>query len=118
MNNPAADCVFCRIVEGELPATRVHEDDFVIAFRDLNPQAPAHVLVIPKQHIPSIADPEAENGEILARIFIAANKVARDLGIAQSGYRLVFNQGADAGQAVGHLHLHVLGGRKLGWPPG
>lgn len=118
MTAPTTDCVFCQIAEGLLPSTRVYEDEYVIAFRDLNPQAPTHVLVIPKQHIPGIADPAAEDGETLARLFIAANKVARDQGIAESGYRLVFNQGGDAGQAVAHLHLHVLGGRPLGWPPG
>lgn len=118
MTNPQADCVFCQIAEGSLPSTRVYEDDYVIAFRDLNPQAPTHVLVIPKQHIPGISDPAAEDGETLARLFIAANTVAREQGIAESGYRLIFNQGRDAGQAVAHLHLHVLGGRPLGWPPG
>ena len=118
MSMASADCIFCQIAEGALPSTRVYEDDYVIAFRDVNPQAPTHVLVIPKQHIPGIADPDAEDGETLARLFIAANRVVREQGIAESGYRLVFNQGNDAGQAVPHLHLHVLGGRKLGWPPG
>ena len=118
MTSPTIDCVFCQIAEGVLPSTCVHEDEYVIAFRDLNPQAPTHVLVIPKQHIPGIADTEAENGETLARLFIVANKVARDQGIAETGYRLLFNQGRDAGQEVEHLHLHVLGGRPLGWPPG
>lgn len=118
MSTSNVDCVFCKIAEGVLPSTRVYEDDYVIAFRDLHPQAPTHVLVIPKRHIPGIAESDAEDGETLARIFIAANAVARDLGVAESGYRLVFNQGADAGQAVAHLHLHVLGGRPLGWPPG
>lgn len=113
-----ADCLFCRIVAGEIPATVVHADDRTVAFRDLNPQAPTHVLVVPRVHVANAAEVGAEHAEDLAALMGAAQAVAAAEGIAGSGYRLVFNVGADAGNTVAHLHLHVLGGRQLGWPPG
>jgi histidine triad (HIT) family protein len=117
------DCVFCRIAAGEIPSTQVHADNAVIAIRDLNPQAPVHVLVLPRRHVAGVAalgadDLSADDATLLARMVAAANRVARDAGIAEGGYRLVINQGADGGQTVGHLHLHVLGGRPMTWPPG
>ena len=111
-------CPFCRIVAGTLPSEQVYSDETVVAFRDLNPQAPLHVLVIPRRHIRGINAPEAEDGALLAAIVRAANQIAREHSAAESGYRLVWNVGPDAGQSVFHLHLHVLGGRRLGWPPG
>lgn len=111
-------CPFCGIASGRVPSQQVYADERVVAFRDLHPQAPVHVLVIPRQHVPSIDAPEAENGELLAAMIHAANIVARQEGTAGSGYRLVWNVGPHAGQSVFHLHLHLLGGRPLGWPPG
>lgn len=112
------NCPFCRIASGEAPSDQVYADERVVAFRDLRPQAPVHVLVIPRQHVRGIDTPEAENGQLLAAMIHAANVVARQEGIDASGYRLVWNVGPDVGQSVFHLHLHVLGGRPLGWPPG
>lgn len=112
------DCLFCKIASGEIPSTIVYADDRVIGFRDINPGAPTHVLIIPRRHVPGVSAPEAEDGPLLAAMVSAANAVARQEGIAESGYRLVFNVGPDAGQSVFHIHLHVLGGRPLGWPPG
>lgn len=111
-------CPFCRIAAGQLPSTQVYADEQVVAFRDLRPGAPVHVLVIPRRHISGINAPKAEDGPLLAALVRAANTVARQEGIAESGYRLVWNVGPDAGQSVFHLHLHVLGGRPLDWPPG
>lgn len=111
-------CLFCRIVAGEIPSDEIYSDEQVLAFRDVNPQAPLHALVIPRAHITGINAPEARDGDLLAALVNAANTVARNEGVAESGYRLVWNVGPHAGQTVFHLHLHVLGGRKLGWPPG
>ncbi len=113
-----ADCLFCKIVAGDIPATVVLDTDDVLAFRDLNPMAPTHVLVIPKRHIPGADHIATEDGEALAAMFAAAREVAAADGVAESGYRAVFNVGEDSGQSVPHLHLHVLGGRRLSWPPG
>jgi histidine triad (HIT) family protein len=113
-----SDCVFCKIVRREIPAQIVYQDDQVTAFRDLNPQAPVHVLVVPNQHVGSVAEIGPGNGPLLAALVTAANRVAEEAGVAGSGYRLVFNVGEDAGLSVPHLHLHVLGGRRLAWPPG
>ena len=113
-----AGCIFCGIARGDVPAKLVHEDDDVVAFRDLNPQAPTHVLVIPRRHIASIDDMSDGDEELIGRVFAAAKAVARAEGIDASGYRLVTNMGDDAGQTVGHLHVHVLGGRRMSWPPG
>ena len=112
------DCLFCKIVAGDIPATIVLDNDDVVAFRDLNPVAPTHVLVIPKRHIVGADHVTAEDGAAVAAMFVAAKEVAVKDGIAESGYRTVFNVGADSGQSVPHLHLHVLGGRKMAWPPG
>ncbi len=110
------DCLFCKILRGEIPARLVAETDDAVAFRDITPQAPVHILVIPRRHVDSLAtaDNEAELGRLLA----LAGRVARDEGIAESGYRVVINTNDDGGQTVHHLHLHVLGGRRMGWPPG
>lgn len=112
------ECIFCRIVAGEIPATRVDEDADTIAFRDIHPAAPVHLLVIPRRHIASLEDAADEDRAILGRLLWSARRVARAAGLADDGYRLVMNVGANAGQAVPHVHLHVLGGRPLVWPPG
>jgi len=111
-------CLFCRIARRESPATIVHQDEQVTAFRDVNPQAPVHVLVIPNAHIGTAAEVGPEHGALLAALLAVARRVAEQEGIAATGYRLVINVGADAGMSVPHLHLHVLGGRRLAWPPG
>lgn len=113
----SADCLFCRIAAGEIPATRVHDDDLVFAIRDLNPQAPTHVLVIPKDHIVSAAEVTDASGPLLGRLFAVAAGIAAREGLG-GGWRLVTNVGPDAGQSVAHLHVHLLGGRAMGWPPG
>jgi histidine triad (HIT) family protein len=113
-----ADCIFCRIVQGEIPAQVVREDDETIAFRDLDPKAPLHVLVIPKRHIGSVNDVQSSDRELLGSLFVAAREIAESEGVAGTGYRLVMNTGRGAGQSVQHVHLHVLGGRALQWPPG
>ena len=112
------DCLFCKIADGRIPSDRVYEDDEVVAFRDIDPQAPVHVLVIPRRPIESADALRAEDAATVMAMFAAAQRVARALGVAESGYRLVTNIGADAGQSVQHLHLHLLGGRSLQWPPG
>jgi histidine triad (HIT) family protein len=111
-------CIFCRIVEGTLDADVLYSSDTVMAFRDLNPQAPVHVLLIPKEHLVSIADVEDRHAGMLADLAQAARQVARAEGVAESGWRLVANVGREGGQHVFHLHLHLLGGRPMGWPPG
>ena len=114
-----ADCIFCKIAHGEIPSTKVYEDDTVLAFRDLDPQAPEHVLIIPKKHLSSVLDFGTEDRELAAHILTdVVPALARTLGIDASGFRLVTNTGADGGQTVGHLHFHLLGGRPLAWPPG
>ena len=112
----ADHCLFCRIVRKEIPANIVAETDDCIAFRDINPQAPTHILVIPRRHIASLD--EADDAMIVGRLSLVAADLARREGIAASGYRTVINTNADAGQTVFHIHLHLLGGRRLGWPPG
>ncbi len=114
----ATDCVFCKIASEEIPADLLYEDDDVLAFRDLNPQAPVHVLIIPRKHIRSLDSLWDADTEIIGKIAILARDLARRLGVAESGYRLVNNCGIQAGQTVPHLHFHLLGGRNLGWPPG
>lgn len=110
-------CIFCRIAAGEVPAQVVHGDEQAVAFRDINPQAPVHVLVIPREHIPSLAEVGEEHAGLLGHLLLLASRVAREEGLS-GGYRLVVNSGRDGGQTVDHLHLHLLGGRGLGWPPG
>jgi histidine triad (HIT) family protein len=112
------DCLFCRIVAGRLPSTKVHEDDLVVAFRDIAPRAPTHILVIPRDHIASAADLTEAHGPLLGRLFATAADLARSEGIADDGYRLVSNVGRWGGQTVDHLHFHLLGGRPFEWPPG
>lgn len=111
------DCLFCKIVSGVIPVKRLHETDDVLAFADINPQAPVHVLVIPKRHIASHAHALPEDADMLGRLFSEAGEVAREQKL-DHGYRLVVNTGADGGQTVEHLHVHILGGRAMGWPPG
>ena len=113
-----ADCVFCRIVAGDLPAEVVVSTDHAVAFRDLHPQAPVHVLVVPRRHIDDASVLGPGDAEVLADMFMAARQVAEAEGIAERGYRLLFNRGEDASNSVPHLHLHVVGGRRLAWPPG
>jgi histidine triad (HIT) family protein len=114
----SADCLFCRIGAGEIPADIVHQDDLLVAFRDINPKAPTHVLLIPRRHIASALELRETDGPLLGRLFAVAADLARTEGLAEAGYRLVTNVGAWGGQSVHHLHLHLLGGRRLGWPPG
>lgn len=110
------DCLFCRIVRGEIPAAKVAETDDCLAFRDIAPQAPVHVLVIPKAHYGSLND--VTDPAVVGAVALLAQRVARELGVAASGYRTVMNTGKDGGQTVGHLHMHVLAGRSMHWPPG
>lgn len=113
-----ADCLFCAIVAGEIPATVVSETDRVLAFRDINPQAPTHVLVIPKDHYPHVAALATADSGLLAEVISQAHQVAVAEGVSETGYRVVFNIGEQAGQTVAHVHAHLLGGRLLTWPPG
>lgn len=113
-----ADCIFCRIADGSIPAQVIHRDDDLVAFRDINPQAPVHFLVIPREHVASLDAARHEHAPLLGRMLLAAGELARADGIAEDGYRTVLNVGADGGQTVHHIHLHVLGGRALRWPPG
>ena len=112
------NCLFCRIAGGEIPAKKVHEDADVVAFHDINPQAPAHVLVIPRKHIPALDDLTAADAATIGTTIVKASEIARTLGLHEDGYRLVINNGAGAGQTVFHIHVHILGGRRFGWPPG
>jgi histidine triad (HIT) family protein len=118
MNNES--CIFCKIVRKEIPANIVYEDEEILAFHDVNPQAPVHILVIPKSHIPSLNEVSAngENRVLLGKILETIAKIAKEVGIDQSGYRVVNNIGRDGGQTVSHLHFHILGKRSLKWPPG
>jgi histidine triad (HIT) family protein len=113
-----ADCLFCKIIAGEIPSTKVYEDDYVLAFRDIEPQAPQHIIIIPKKHIASANEITAENSSLIGKIFEVASKIAKELGFSENGYRIVNNCGEDGGQTVGHIHFHLLGGRNLQWPPG
>jgi histidine triad (HIT) family protein len=110
------DCLFCKIVAGQIPSTKVFEDENVLAFMDIDPKAPVHILIIPKAHYDSLLSPGADTA--VAALFATAASVAREVGVDESGFRVVINTGKDGGQAVGHLHLHLLGGRALAWPPG
>jgi histidine triad nucleotide-binding protein 2 len=108
------DCLFCKIIKGEIPSTKVYEDEFVYAFKDINPEAPVHILVVPKKHIESVNGIEEVDENIIGKIFLAIKKIAKEQGVAESGYRVVSNCGKDAGQTVMHLHFHILGGKELG----
>ncbi|MCY4600594.1 MAG: histidine triad nucleotide-binding protein [Acidobacteria bacterium] len=112
------DCLFCKIVNREIPAALIHEDDQLVAFRDINPQAPTHALIVPRRHIATLNDLGADADGIVGAIVRRAAAIARDEGFAEAGYRTVFNCNADGGQTVFHIHLHLLGGRPLTWPPG
>ncbi len=113
-----SDCIFCKMVAGEIQPEVVLEDEHLLAFRDMNPQAPTHLLLIPKRHISSINELEPADAELVGRLYLAAKKAAEMEGIADSGYRTVMNCNADGGQEVFHIHLHLLGGRSMRWPPG
>lgn len=112
------DCLFCRMVSGEVEVDKVYEDDEILAFKDINPQAPIHVLIIPKRHIPSVLEVGEDAVGVMGHMIKVAGDIAKGMGIAEKGFRLVMNCNRDAGQAIFHIHLHLLGGRKLGWPPG
>jgi len=113
-----SDCIFCKIASGAIPASVVHSSDRLLAFRDIDPKAPVHILIIPREHVASLDASEERHRELLGDILALARRLARDEGIAARGYRTVINTGPDGGQSVDHLHLHLLGGRALGWPPG
>lgn len=112
------DCLFCKIAAGEIPSTKVYEDEQVYAFLDIEPQAPVHIILIPKVHIPSANALTEENAGVVGHIYAVAAKLAKEQGFAEKGYRIVNNCGEDGGQTVGHIHFHLLAGRNLGWPPG
>lgn len=112
------DCIFCKIIAGEIPSKKIYEDDKVLAFYDIEPSAPVHFLVIPKAHIASVNEINEENADIISHIFKSINKIVQELNIADTGYRVITNCGEDGGQTVGHLHFHIVGGRKLHWPAG
>jgi diadenosine tetraphosphate (Ap4A) HIT family hydrolase len=113
-----SDCLFCAIAAGDIPSTQAYSDDLVVAFRDIAPRAPTHILVIPRQHITSAADLTETDGPLLGRLFGVTAQIARDEGIAEGGYRLISNVGTWGGQTVDHLHVHLMGGRPFTWPPG
>ena len=117
MTDPALNCLFCRILTGEIPAKKVYENEHVLAFEDIDPKAPTHVLVIPKRHFAGLKEAQADDAEVIGRCHLAAAEIARQRNI-ENGYRTVLNVGPGAGQSVFHLHVHLLGGRSLGWPPG
>ena len=112
------DCLFCGIIEGKIKGDLVYQDNSVVAFRDIGPKAPLHLLIVPRKHIPTVLDIAPEDGPLIGEIYTVAAKLARDNGLADRGFRVVVNCGADAGQTVFHLHYHLLGGRQFGWPPG
>ena len=111
-------CIFCEIVQGKKPAEIVHQTENVIAFNDIRPKAPVHILIIPKQHIPTLNDIKPEHQNVMGEIFLVVKELAQKLGLAEKGYRTIFNCNRDAGQDVYHIHLHLLGGRQFYWPPG
>lgn len=113
-----SDCLFCKIVNGDIPSDKVYEDDDVLGFNDISPQAPHHVLFIPKKHISTVNDIDDGDAELVGKLYLAAKQHAAELGVAEEGYRLVVNTNAGAGQTVFHIHLHMLAGRLLSWPPG
>jgi histidine triad (HIT) family protein len=112
-----SDCLFCKVIEGKIPSSKVYEDEKAYAFNDINPQAPTHVLIVPKKHIVGLKEATAQDAELLGYCQLVAAKIARERGI-ENGYRTVYNVGPGAGQSVFHLHLHLIGGRNLSWPPG
>lgn len=112
------DCLFCKIIAGDIPSTEVYRDDDVFAFEDINPAAPIHILVIPTKHLKDVATANEEDTALLGKLMLVANKIADEKGLTEKGFRYVINTGSDGGQTVYHLHLHVIGGRALSWPPG
>ncbi|MBT8147541.1 MAG: histidine triad nucleotide-binding protein [Gammaproteobacteria bacterium] len=112
------DCLFCKIIAGDIPANKVYEDDDVLAFHDISPAAPTHILVIPKKHIAAVKDAGTEDTQLLGRLTLKASDIAREQGLEEDGYRFVINTGVEGGQTVFHIHLHILGGRAMTWPPG
>jgi histidine triad (HIT) family protein len=112
------DCIFCRIIRGEIPSNAVYEDDLIFAFEDINPQAPTHILIIPKEHYASLLDVPEQRSDLLGHILSKAREIARERGLDQSGFRIVLNTGRDSGQEVFHIHFHLFGGRRMTWPPG
>ena len=112
------NCIFCRIIAGEIPSKKAYEDELAFAFHDINPQAPTHVLIVPKKHIASLNEASKDDQALLGHLTLVASKLADQLGIVAGGYRTVINTGAGAGQSVWHIHVHLLGGRVMGWPPG
>jgi histidine triad (HIT) family protein len=118
MTTATTDCLFCKIIAGQIPAEITYRDDQVLSFKDIGPKAPLHELVIPLRHLATLADAASEDAELYGRLMLVAAKRARESGLAAGGFRVVMNAGADAGQTVHHIHLHLLAGRSLGWPPG
>lgn len=112
------DCLFCKIANGSIPSEKLYEDDFILAFKDINPVAPVHIVIIPKEHIDSVMLLKDEHKSLIGHIFIKAQEIAKKCGIAETGFRLINNCGNDGGQSVMHIHFHLLGGRSLQWPPG
>lgn len=112
------DCLFCGIIDGKVKGSVVYQDGSVVAFKDINPKAPVHLLIIPRKHIASVLDLQGEDRELIGDVFTVASKLARDNGVDRDGFRVVVNCGPNAGQSVDHIHFHLLGGRSLGWPPG
>lgn len=113
-----ADCIFCKIINGEIPSSKVYEDENIYAFRDIEPQAPQHIVIVPKKHISSANELDNDTAKLVGQVFLAAARIAKEQGFGENGYRIVNNCGKDGGQTVGHLHFHLLAGRNLGWPPG
>ena len=113
-----SDCIFCKIIDKKIPARIIYEDEHALAFEDVNPQAPVHTLVIPKKHIPTLLDIKEEDNNLIGHLVKVANKIANDKGIAERGFRVVINCNPESGQTVYHIHLHILGGRQMHWPPG
>jgi histidine triad (HIT) family protein len=118
MSTSSSDCLFCKIVDQKIPASVVYRDDHVLAFKDITPRAPLHLLVIPIRHVATLADAAPDDAEIYGRLMVAGARLVREAGYADQGFRVVMNAGPDAGQSVFHIHLHVLAGRPLAWPPG
>ena len=112
------ECIFCKIVSGEIPCSKIYEDDSVLCFNDINPEAPCHVIIIPKKHIRSLNELDADDADLIGHIFMVAKEVAKKLNIEKDGYRIVNNCGINGGQSVNHMHFHLLGGRMMKWPPG
>ena len=113
-----SDCLFCKIATGEIPSDKVFEDDLLVGFRDIQPQAPTHIVIIPKKHIETTNDYTEDDSELLSRMLLTCQQLAKDEGLSENGYRIVMNCNKDGGQSVFHLHVHVLGGRRMSWPPG